>query len=74
VNVPVAKTAVRDLAHELLTIEATGDYVRAKKLLKEMAVLRPDLRTTLDRLKDIPTDINPSPVTADNLAPPHQSR
>ena len=33
VDVPNAKTAVRDLAHELLTIEATGDYARAKKML-----------------------------------------
>ena len=74
VNLPVAKTAVRELAHELLTIEATGDYARAKKLLDEMAIVRPNLRATLDGLKDIPTDINPSPVTADTLAPPHLSR
>ena len=31
------KMAVRDLAHELLTIEATGDYARAKKMLNELA-------------------------------------
>jgi hypothetical protein len=74
VNVAIAKSAVRDLAHELLTIEATGDYARAKKLLNEMAVLRPNLRTALDGLKDIPTDINPSPVTADTLASPHRPR
>jgi hypothetical protein len=74
VNVAVAKSAVRDLAHELLTIEATGDYARAKKLLTEMAILRPNLRLALDGLKDIPTDINPSPVTADSLVPPERTR
>jgi hypothetical protein len=74
VNVPVAKSAVRELAHELLTIEATGDYARAKKLLNQMAVLRPNLKAALDGLKDIPTDINPSPVTADSLAPLHRPR
>ena len=68
VDVPKAKTAVRDLAHELLTIEATGDYARAKKILNETGVLRPDLRTALDGLADIPTDINPSPVTANDRA------
>jgi hypothetical protein len=74
VNVAIAKSAVRDLAHELLTIEATGDYARAKKLLTEMAILRPNLRVALDGLKDIPTDINPSPVTADSLVSPQRSR
>lgn len=60
VNVSKAKAAVRDLASELLTIEATGDYQRAKKLLGDLAVLRPNLNAVLDGLKDIPTDINPS--------------
>src|SRR6266404_1110370 len=53
------KPAVRDLVHDLLTIEATGDYARAKKMLDEMAVLRPPLAQALDKLKDIPTDIEP---------------
>jgi len=60
VNVEKAKVAVRDLASELLTIEATGDYSRAKKMMEELAVLRPSLRVALDGLKDIPTDIYPS--------------
>ena len=54
VNLSVAKTAVRELAHELLTIEATGDYARAKKLLDEKAIVRPDLRATLDGLTRYP--------------------
>lgn len=69
VNVAKAKTAVRDLAHELLTIEATGDYARAKKMLNELAILRPKLKAALDGLRDLPTDINPSPVTANAMAP-----
>jgi hypothetical protein len=51
--------AVRDLVHDLLTIEATGDYVGAKKMLDTLGVLRPDMQKTLDRLKDIPVDIEP---------------
>ncbi len=53
------KGAVRDLVHELLTIEATGDYGRAKKMLDEMGVLRPPLKLALEKLTDIPTDIEP---------------
>jgi hypothetical protein len=51
--------AVRDLAHDLLTIEATGDYAEAKKMLDELGVLRPALQQALAKLTDIPTDIAP---------------
>jgi len=69
VNFAKIKTAVRDLDHDLLTIEATGDYSGAKKMLDELGVLRPELAKALDSLKDIPTDIEPVFVTADKLAP-----
>lgn len=62
---------VRDLDHDLLTIEAQGDYGAAKKLQNELGVIRPSLQKSFDRLKDIPTDIEPVPVTADELAPKH---
>lgn len=51
--------AVRDLVHDLLDIEATGDYARARKMLDELGIIRPALSKVLDRLKDIPTDIEP---------------
>jgi hypothetical protein len=51
--------AVRDLVHDLLTIEATGDYAGAKKMLDELGVLRPALQQALAKLIDIPTDIEP---------------
>jgi hypothetical protein len=53
------KGAVRDLVHELLNIEATGDYARAKKMLDELGVIRPPMARALDKLKDLPTDIEP---------------
>jgi hypothetical protein len=62
---------VRSLAHDLLTIEATGDYDGAKKMLDRLAVVRPVVQAALDRLKDLPTDINPRHVTAERLAPSH---
>ena len=51
--------AVRDLVRDLLTIEATGDYAGAKKMLDELGVLRPVLEQALAKLTDIPTDIAP---------------
>ncbi len=61
--------AVRDLAHELLTIEARGDYEAAKALLGRMVVIRPEMQRALDGLKDVPVDIRPVFVTADSLRP-----
>ena len=45
------KQGVRDLDHDLLTLEAQGDYAGAKKLQDEMGVVRPALQKTLDRLR-----------------------
>jgi len=63
------KGAVRDLANELLTIEATGDYAAGKKMIETLGQLRPATAQTIARLKDIPTDINPIDVTANAIAP-----
>ena len=63
------KSAVRDLDHELLTIEATGDYAAGKRLLDHMGVIRPHIRHVLDKLADVPVDIAPIYVTAEQLAP-----
>lgn len=61
------KDAVRDLDHDLLTLEATGDYQGAKNLLDRLSVIRPETQKALDRLKSLPTDIEPVFVTADAL-------
>jgi hypothetical protein len=68
-NLEKFRQGVRDLDHDLLTLEAQGDYAGAKKLLAEMGVIRPVLQKAFDRLTDIPTDIDPIFVTADELAP-----
>ena len=64
------KQAVSDLDHEFLTLEATGDYAGAKKMLDTLAVVRPEVQRALDRLTHIPTDIEPVFVTANRIAPP----
>lgn len=53
------KAAVRDLAHDLLMLEAQGDYGGAKKMLDTLGVVRPAMQRAIDGLKDIPTDIDP---------------
>jgi hypothetical protein len=63
------KQAVRDLDRDLLTLEATGDYAAAKKMLSDLAVLRPEVKRAIDGLAAIPTDIEPIFVTAQKLAP-----
>lgn len=54
------KPAVRDLTHDLLMLEANGDYDAAKKMLDQLAVVRPVLQKALAGLTSIPTDIDPS--------------
>jgi hypothetical protein len=59
VDVPKMKSAVGDLTHDLLTIEAEGNYAGAKRMLDTLAVIRPAMQKALDGLKDLPTDIDP---------------
>ena len=67
VNMDKIKGVVSSLDHDFLTVEATGDYEGAKKMLDQLAVIRPETQKALDRLKSVPTDIEPLFVTADEL-------
>ncbi len=69
VDMSKIKTAIAELDHDLLTVEAEGNYAGAKNMLDELGVVRPALRKALDSLQGIPTDIEPIFVTADELAP-----
>jgi hypothetical protein len=53
------KGAVRDLTHDLLTLEAQGDYAGAKHMLDTLGVIRPAVERALDASKSLPTDIDP---------------
>ena len=53
------REAVRKLTHELLTLEAEGSYDKAKAMLEKYSLIRPDMKGALDRLKDVPVDIEP---------------
>jgi len=54
------KDAVRKLTSEILTIEAEGSYEKAKALLDKYALIRPAMQKALDKLSDVPVDIEPN--------------
>ncbi|CDG81775.1 dipeptidyl-peptidase 3 family protein [Janthinobacterium agaricidamnosum] len=58
------KQAVADLDREFLTIEATGDYARAKALIAKYVVIRPEVQVALDKMKAVSNDIRPDFATA----------
>jgi Peptidase family M49 len=53
------KDAVRKLTHDLLTVEAEGSYAKAKEMLDRYALIRPPMKQALDRLLNVPVDIEP---------------
>ena len=63
------KPAVRELTHELLTIEAQGDYASARAMLDRLCIIRPAMSSALSRLDHLPVDIEPQFTTARQLAP-----
>ncbi len=67
VNLKKAKKGVASLSHDLLSLEATGDYEGGKRLLEKLVILRPEVKSVLDRLGDVPVDIRPRFVTAGDL-------
>ncbi len=67
VNLAKVKDSVRALTHELLTLEATGNYAGAKHMLDSLGIIRPNMQKALDRLRGIPSDIEPVFITADQL-------
>ena len=69
VDIRKMKAAVGSLDRIFLTLEATGDYAGTKRLFGSTMVLRPETLRALDRLKSVPTDIEPLFVTADALVP-----
>jgi Peptidase family M49 len=61
------KDAVRKLTGEILTLQAEGSYEKAKALLDKYGVIRPEMQKTLDKLGNIPVDIEPRFTVAERL-------
>jgi hypothetical protein len=61
------KAGVTALTRELMTLQAEGSYAKAKAILERLAVVRPETERVLDRLKDVPVDVEPRFVIAETL-------
>jgi hypothetical protein len=67
VEIDRVRPVFSELAGELLTLEATGDAAGAERLLAERGELGPAVRSALDRLTDVPVDINPRYAVLDRM-------
>ncbi|BBB32221.1 MutT/NUDIX family protein [Thermotomaculum hydrothermale] len=59
VNLEKAKDGFTKLAHELLILQATGDYEKTKQFVNTYKVIKPEVKKALEKLKNIPVDIRP---------------
>jgi hypothetical protein len=62
-----AKKAVVDLTHDIMTLQAHGDYAGVQALLKKNEKIRPEVQSVIAKLGTVPTDIAPRLVTAEEL-------
>jgi len=67
VNFSKMKDAAQRLTGDIMTIQAEGSYDKAKALLEKHVLIRTEMKTVLDKLADIPTDIAPSFPLVDQL-------
>jgi hypothetical protein len=67
VNAAKIKDGVNALTREFMTIQAEGNYEKAKEMQTRLGVIRPEVQRVLDRLKNVPVDIEPHFVSADRL-------
>jgi hypothetical protein len=67
VNHSKIKEGVSALTGEIIALEGQGNYAKAKEILGRLSVLRPEIQRVLDRLKNVPVDIDPKFSTADRL-------
>jgi hypothetical protein len=59
--------SVAALTGEIMTLQAEGSYAKAKGLIDRLGVVRPEVQKVLDRLANVPVDIEPRFVTAEEL-------
>jgi hypothetical protein len=67
IDPPRIRQNVVDLTRDLMTMQARGDYASAKEMIETLAVVRPPVQAVLDRLRNVPVDIEPRFVTAQQL-------
>jgi hypothetical protein len=65
------KQAIAGLTHDIMTLQAHGDYAGTQALLTKMVVIRPEVQRVIDKMTDLPVDIAPQFVTAAELTDQH---
>jgi Peptidase family M49 len=61
------KAGVAALSTEIMNIQADGDYAKAVAFGQRLGVVRPPVQALLDKLADVPVDIEPRFTTAEEL-------
>ena len=67
VNRAKIKDAVAALTHDVMTLQAEGDYAKAIAMRDRLGVVRPQVQRALNRLIAVPVDIEPRFTAADQL-------
>jgi hypothetical protein len=67
VELTKVKDGVRSLTHDIMTMQAEGDYAKAIALRDRLGVVRPPVKRALDRMAAVPVDIEPRFTTAAQL-------
>ncbi|MGE3704609.1 MAG: hypothetical protein AB7I13_05005 [Vicinamibacterales bacterium] len=62
------KAGIAALTTDIMHIQAAGDYAAAKALGERLGVIRPPVQAALDKLRDVPVDIEPRFPAAEALA------
>jgi hypothetical protein len=67
VDLAKVKDGVRTLTHDIMTMQAEGDYAKAIALRDRLGVVRPPVKRALDKMAGVPVDIEPRFTTAAQL-------
>jgi hypothetical protein len=67
VNQQRIRENVIDLTRDIMTLQAVGGYTDGRQMIDRLAIVRPPVQAVLDRLKEVPVDIEPRFVTAQQL-------
>lgn len=59
VNKDKIRDAVKDLTHDVLMIEALGDYAKAAEMIAKYRKVSPEMEKALAKVTHVPTDIRP---------------
>lgn len=67
VNPAKIKDGVTSLTREFMMIQAEGRYDKAQEMQTRLGVIRPEAQRLLDKMKNVPIDIEPRFATAEQL-------